>query len=149
MNSTFETLRIGVNYAPSLVNALLSSVVGSVVDMKVAMAHEANGDFGNAWLKTNSAGSGAYVLKSWTPNDRSGGSRSRTRIIARGVAKLARVVIRHVPEASAQRLLLEKGDVDVAENLTPDQVTAVSGNKDIKITTGARTRPCFITSAST
>ena len=52
-----------------------------------------------------------------------------------GLAKLKRVVIRHIPEASAQRLALEKGDVDVAENLTPDQVTAIASNKDIKVTT--------------
>ena len=59
---------IGVNYAPTLVYALLGSVVGSVVDMKTAMAHETAGDMGNGWLKTNSAGSGAYIIKSWTPN---------------------------------------------------------------------------------
>jgi len=124
---------IAANYAPTLVYALLGSVVGSVVDMKTAMAHVANGDFGNAWLKTNSAGSGAYILKSWTPNesvvlDVNPNYRG-------GVAKLKRVVIRHIPEASAQRLALEKGDVDIAENLTPDQVTAISGNKDLKVTT--------------
>jgi len=47
----------------------MSSIVGSVVDMKVAMEHQADGDFGYAWLKTNSAGSGAYVIKSWKPNE--------------------------------------------------------------------------------
>ena len=62
-------VKIGVDFAPSLVYALLGSVVGSVVDSKVAMEHEAAGDMGNGWLKTNSAGSGAYVIKSWTPND--------------------------------------------------------------------------------
>ena len=124
---------ISANFAPTLVYALLGSVVGSVVDMKTAMAHDAGGDLGNGWLKTNSAGSGAYIIKSWkatdsvvleaNPNYRG------------GLAKLKRVVIRHIPEPSAQRLALEKGDVDVAENLTPDQVTAIGSNKDIKVTT--------------
>jgi len=124
---------ISANFAPTLVYALLGSVVGSVVDMKTAMAHDAGGDLGNGWLKTNSAGSGAYIIKSWkatdsvvleaNPNYRG------------GLAKLKRVVIRHIPEPSAQRLALEKGDVDVAENLTPDQVTAIESNKDIKVTT--------------
>jgi peptide/nickel transport system substrate-binding protein len=135
-------LTITVSYAPSLVNALLSSVVGSVVDMKVAMAHDAGGDLGNAWLKNNSAGGGAYVLKSWTPNDSvvlTGNANYRG-----GAPKLDRVVIRHVPEASAQRLLLEKGDVDVAENLTPDQVTAIAGNKDITISAVPQTLLYYI-----
>jgi peptide/nickel transport system substrate-binding protein len=131
-DSTF-TITIGENYAPSLVLALLSSVVGSVVDQKIAMEHEAAGDMGNAWLKTNSAGSGAYVLKSWkasesvtleaNPNYRG------------GMASLKRVVIKHVAEPAAQRLLLEKGDIDVARDLQPDQITGVNGNKDVAVTT--------------
>ncbi len=128
-----STLKVTIepNFAPTLVYALLGSGVGSVVDKKEVMAHEENGDMGNGWLKTNSAGSGAYTVKSWTPN---------TSVVLeanpnyRGeVAKLKRVFIQHVPEASAQRLLLEKGDVDIAENLTPDQVSAVSDNKDITV----------------
>ena len=129
-DSTFS-ITITEDFAPSLVMALMSSIVGSVVDMKAAMAHETAGDMGNGWLKTNSAGSGAYVLKSWkasesvtleaNPNYRG------------GAAKLKRVVIKHVAEPAAQRLLIEKGDVDIARDLQPDQIAAVSGNKDIAL----------------
>ncbi len=131
-DSTF-TITIGEDFSPSLVLALLSSVVGSVVDKKVAMEHEAAGDMGNEWLKSNSAGSGAYVLKSWkasesvtleaNPNYRG------------GMAALKRVVIKHIAEPAAQRLLIEKGDVDIARDLQPDQIAGVAGNKDIAITT--------------
>ena len=69
------------------------------------MEHQADGDFGYLTLKTNSAGSGAYV-KSWKPNE---ASCWRPTQLSRGAAKLNRVVIRHVPEAAAQRLALEKG----------------------------------------
>ena len=31
--------------------------------------HEANGDFGGAWLSANSAGSGPFSLAQWRPND--------------------------------------------------------------------------------
>jgi peptide/nickel transport system substrate-binding protein len=43
------------------------------------------------------------------------------------------VVVRHIPEAGTQRLLLEKGDIDIARDLTPDQLGPMAGNKDIKI----------------
>jgi peptide/nickel transport system substrate-binding protein len=130
-----STLKVTItaNYAPTLVYALLGSIVGSVVDEKTAMAHQKDNDMGNAWLTTNSAGSGAYVIKSWTPN--------QSVILEAnpnyrgGLAKLKRVVVQHIPEASAQRLALEKGDVDIAENLTPDQITALGSNKDVKVTT--------------
>jgi len=126
-------VKIGVDFAPSLVYALLGSVVGSVVDQKVAMEHEANGDLGNGWLKNNSAGSGAYVIKSWTPNEAV--MLEANPNYRGGLAALKRVVIRHIPEASAQRLALEKGDVDVADNLTPDQIAAIGSNADITVTT--------------
>ncbi len=40
-----------------------------------------------------------------------------------------------MPEPAAQRLLIEKGDIDIARDLTNDQVQGVAGNKDITITT--------------
>ncbi|MDB5473381.1 MAG: transporter substrate-binding protein [Devosia sp.] len=123
---------IETDFAPSLVYALLGSVVGSVVDSKVALGHEVDGDFGYNWLKTNSAGSGAYVVKSWTPNEAVVLEANPN--YRGGAANLKRVVIQHIPEASAQRLALEKGDVDIARNLTPDQIEAVSGNADIRVT---------------
>ncbi len=127
------TLQFTVNddYSPSFILALMNSGVGSVVDEKTVMAHDANGDFGNAWLKANSAGSGAFVLRSWKANESVNleafpGFRS-------GAPKMKRVVIRHVPEPAAQRLLVEKGDADVAYDLSPDQVAGVAGNKDVTI----------------
>jgi peptide/nickel transport system substrate-binding protein len=119
------------DFAPSFVLSLMSSVVGSVVDEKVVMEHVANGDFGNAWLKANSAGSGPFILRSWKANESVNleaypGYRS-------GAPKMKRVVLRHVPEAAAQRLLVEKGDADIARDLTPDQVAGLAGSKDVSI----------------
>jgi peptide/nickel transport system substrate-binding protein len=125
-------VKIGVDFAPSLVYALLSSVVGSVVDQKVAMEHEKAGDFGYEWLKTNSAGSGAFTLKSWKPNESVTLEANPT--YRGGAPAMKRVVIRHVPEPAAQRLLIEKGDTDVALNMTGDQITGVKGNPDIVVT---------------
>jgi peptide/nickel transport system substrate-binding protein len=44
-----------------------------------------------------------------------------------------RVIIRHVPESSAERLLLEKGDIDVARLLNTDDLRALEANPDIHI----------------
>jgi peptide/nickel transport system substrate-binding protein len=49
-------------------------------------------------------------------------------------SKLARVIYRFVKEAATQRLLLEKGDVDIARNLTPQDLEAVAKDKAIKTT---------------
>src|SRR4051794_24498463 len=55
--------------ATSFVLYCLSAKVGSVVDMKTVMANQANGDLGNAWLKSRTAGAGAYKLTEWTASD--------------------------------------------------------------------------------
>ena len=128
------TLQVTIveDFAPSLVYALLGSIVGSVVDMKVAMEHQADGDFGYAWLKTNAAGSGAYNLRAWKPNESV--TLDANPNYRGGEAKLKHVVMRHMPEPAAQRLSLEKGDVDIVRDLTPDQVAGLEGNKDVVVT---------------
>jgi len=55
--------------ATSFVLYCLSANVGSVVDMKTALANQANGDLGNGWLKTHTAGAGPYKLTSWQASD--------------------------------------------------------------------------------
>ena len=56
-------------YAPTFFLYCLTATVGSVVDQKEVMAHEQNGDLGYEWLKTASAGSGPFKLRSWKPNE--------------------------------------------------------------------------------
>jgi peptide/nickel transport system substrate-binding protein len=130
-----NTLQITIteDFSPSLVLSLMSSVVGSVVDMKTVMAHVEGDDFGNGWLKTNSAGSGAYSIKAWKANESV--VLEANPDYRSGPAKMKRVVVRHVPEPAAQRLLIEKGDTDIARDLTSDQIAGISGNKDITVTT--------------
>lgn len=127
------TLQITVNekYAPTYVLNLLSTVTSSIVDMKEAMAHEKDGDLGHEWLKTHSAGSGAYKMRSWKANDS---------VVLEvnpdfrlGAPKTERVIIRHVPEGATQRLLIEKGDIDIARNLTPDQIKGIKGDPDLTV----------------
>ncbi|PPJ40513.1 ABC transporter substrate-binding protein, partial [Pseudoxanthomonas sp. KAs_5_3] len=47
----------------------LSGGVGSVVDSVEVLKHVANDDYGNEWLRTNTAGSGPFTLRRWSPND--------------------------------------------------------------------------------
>ena len=131
VDPTTLQITIGPNYAPTLVLALMSSIVGSVVEKSVAMAHDQGGDLGNGWLKAHSAGSGAFTLKSWKANESVVLEANPN--YREGAPALKRVVIRHVPEPAAQRLLIEKGDADVARDLTPDLIAAIAGNKDVKV----------------
>lgn len=123
-------------YAPTFFLYCLTSTPGSIVDKKLVMENEKDGDLGYNWLKTHYAGSGPFMLKTWKP--------SETIILNRNdqywgeKAKLKRVIIRHITESSTQRLLLEKGDVDIARNLQPDDIKGLAGNSDIKVRTKAK-----------
>ncbi len=118
-------------FAPSLVYNVLTSGITSAVEKKVAMAHETGGDMGNAWLKTNYAGSGAFKLISWKSNESA--TFEANPGFHLGAPTIKRVVLRHVAEPASQRLLLEKGDADVAINLTADQITPMLSNKSVKV----------------
>jgi peptide/nickel transport system substrate-binding protein len=118
-------------YAPSFFYNCLTANIGAIVDMKTAMENEADGDMGYAWLKTHSAGTGAYNLRSFKPNE--------SYILEakdeywRGTPTLKRVFVRHVAEPATQRLLLEKGDVDIARKLTPVDIGGIADNGDLKV----------------
>ncbi|MEX2009050.1 MAG: ABC transporter substrate-binding protein [Dongiaceae bacterium] len=119
-------------YAPTFLLYCLTATVGSVVDMKEVQAHEKDGDLGHAWLRVNaSAGSGPFKLREWKPNESL--ALDRFDDYWQGAPAMKRVVIRHIPEAAAQRLQLEKGDIDIARNLDPDQLKGLAGNADIGI----------------
>jgi peptide/nickel transport system substrate-binding protein len=125
------TFKITEDFAPSLVLNLMSTLAASVVDKKVALSHEKDGDLGNAWLKTNSAGSGAFNLISWKANESVTLEANPTYHLPS--AHIKRVVVRHVAEPATQSLLLQKGDVDVARNLLRDQLNQLAEVKDVRI----------------
>ena len=99
------------------------------------MANQANGDLGNGWLKTRTAGAGPVQT------DRVGSERSRNHrhqpACGRRKALTRRIVLRHVADPSAQLLLLQKGDVDIARELGSDQLKSLAGDKNLTVTVGA------------
>ncbi len=126
------TIETDKSYAPTFVLNCLTANVAAIVDKKLVMSKEQNGDFGYGWLKTNYAGSGPLKLREWRANEIVALERNDSYYGEK--SKLARVIYRHVKEAATQRLLLEKGDADVARNLTPQDLAALASNKDIKTT---------------
>ncbi|MBN3787015.1 ABC transporter substrate-binding protein [Burkholderia sp. Ac-20353] len=118
-------------YAPTFVLNVLGSWPASVLDRKLLLSHQQANDFGNGWLKTNEAGSGAYRLVKWTAGDSIVLQRFEG---YRLPLAMKRIVLRHVPEAASQRLLLENGDVDAARDLSPDDLAAVVKSGRAKVT---------------
>ena len=130
------TLTTDKPYAPTLVYNCLTANVAAVVDKKLVMSKEAVkdgvGDMGAGWLKTNFAGSGPMKIREWRANEIVALERNDAYWGKKSIP--ARVIYRHVKESATQRLLLEKGDIDIARNLTPQDLDALAANKDIRTT---------------
>ena len=130
------TIETDKAYAPTLVYNCLTANVAGVVDKKLLLSKEAVkdgvGDLGYGWLKTNYAGSGPLKIREWRANEIVALERNDNYWGPK--SKPARVIYRHIKESATQRLLLEKGDADIARNLTPQDLEALAANKDIRTT---------------
>lgn len=127
------TLRFEISdaYAPTFVLYALTSSVTSVVDSKLVEKHATNGDFGHQWLRQHSAGSGPYKLNTFRQHQFL--SYDANPDYWEGKPGFKRVFTRHVPEGATQQLMLEKGDIDLARNLSSEQLVAVAKNPDVQV----------------
>ena len=123
-------------YAPTFVLYCLTATISSVVDKKLVMENEKDGDMGHAWLRTNYAGGGPFKLVNWKANESLTLERNDNYYGAKPAMK--RVAIRHISESSTQRVLLEKGDIDIARNLSPNDIAGVKGEANIWIDQGVK-----------
>lgn len=106
---------------------------GSILDSKLVAEHEVDGDLGAGWLTTNSAGSAGYTLQNWQSNE--------LVLLARNPnywgeeAPMKRIIMRHLPESQSQRLMLERGDIDIAYSLSAADLQALEQRDDVEVQT--------------
>ena len=128
---TVRIARPGETNLIILMYAALAQPSGAIVDKEVLQKNEKNGDYGYEFLKNNSAGSGRFKLNRWNPNelvllDRFDGHWM-------GPAAMRRIVVRHIPEAQAQRLQLEQGDIDIAYTLNVSDYASLDANPAVTV----------------
>jgi peptide/nickel transport system substrate-binding protein len=111
---------------------ILTFTIGGVVDSKELKTKETGGDFGSAYLLDHSSGSGPFMLDHWTKNTEFllkanpnfGGTKPT----------LSGVLFKHVPEPTNQQFALEKGDIDIANDLGSEQIAALQGKAGVTTT---------------
>lgn len=118
------------NIGSELALRLLTAPVASIVDEKLLNEHSQAGDFGNTWLRSNSAGAGPYRVSNYVPHEALLFSRND---YAQPKAQLKTVLLKNVNDAGTRRLLLLKGDADVAYDLGADQFNSLRNEKSVRI----------------
>lgn len=106
-----------------------------IVNPGEVQANEVDGDFGEAWLTENAAGSGPFKLGRWEPN-----VLYELQAVAdywkgwpQGENRPAGVIYRIIREPSAQRASLQRGEVDIVEGLTSDDYVQIANVPGIEI----------------
>jgi len=94
------------------------------------------GDHAAAWSTTNGVGTGPYKFESvkvrgdivLVKHDRYWGGWSKPHV--------SRVLLRAVPEVATQRLLIERGDLDIAQSFNPSELADLEKNAKLKVVKG-------------
>lgn len=126
--------------SPSFLAEMVNSAFSVANDSEVIAAGGTNAedaaetDTAREFFDQTSAGTGPYILESWTPQEET--------VLVRnpnywGEAPFFdRVIIVNIPEAATQKVALEAGNIDLATDLTPDQITDMVDNEEIEIFQG-------------
>ncbi len=96
--------------------------------------HEENGDLAQGWLRSNMVGTGPYVLTNYTQAQQAVFERNPNYWQGWDGQHFERVIVKYITEASTTRLLMERGDVDIALFLPDDVVEAMDGEPGIVVT---------------
>lgn len=125
------------NYAFSVTNAdVVMENGGTDAD------DAAETDTAEDYLNSNSAGSGPYILESWEPQVET--------VLVRNEnywgeqPYFDRVIIINIPEAATQKVALESGDIDIALDMSADQMSDLMDNEAIEVYRGPSTYTHFL-----
>src|SRR6266850_6648130 len=111
-------------------NALMSS--SSIVHAKEILKHATADDpYGTTWLETKTIESGPFIIETWqkgsmmslVPNPH-----------ACQPATLERIILQIIPDASTRRIVLERGDVDFAMQISTKDIPDLRKASGVKVT---------------
>jgi peptide/nickel transport system substrate-binding protein len=120
-------------YAPFL--GVMGAAYGSLIVSPTAAKKHATAEDPHAerWMQDHMVGTGPYMLKDWVKgqmvrlekfDDYWGGWAGK---------HLDRVIVRFVQEPATQRLMLEKGEIDIANNLTLEMLDKLTGSPAVNV----------------
>ncbi|UXM96663.1 ABC transporter substrate-binding protein (plasmid) [Bartonella sp. HY329] len=125
-----------------ILSAIGANRVTYLLDRQTLEKNAMDGDMGNKYLTTHTACVGPYKLMRWNPSE----------VVLLQASdhywgkapKLKQVFIKHVSESGTQRLLLEKGDIDVARDLSAEDILDLEKKGNVNIERTLRPQMVYI-----
>lgn len=98
-----------------------------LVSPAAAQEHATNDDpWGSSWLFDHAVGTGPYLIDSWVKGQNITFTKNDDYWRGWEGNHVSKIVLSYVPEASTRRLLLENGEVDLAQDIAFDDLDALS-----------------------
>ena len=95
-----------------------------ILDKKLVQANEKDKDWGQAWLDTHAAGTGAYTVVSHNPQSETVMAKNPNYFVPIAAAAPDTVHLRYGLEAATVRTLISQGQHDIASQWLPPEVEA-------------------------
>ena len=126
------TIQLNLTARSSLPEAIATLVYLPVYDTVEVKKHvTADDPWASSWLANNAAGYGPYYIALFQPGQQIVLKANPNYYL--GVPKIKLVVYRQVPDASTRAALVKRGDVDIALNLSPDQLNDLKKDSNVKV----------------
>jgi peptide/nickel transport system substrate-binding protein len=103
-----------------------------IVSPKALRDHD-KGDRAEAWLRDHTAGTGPYTLVKWEQNIIHVAKKNDLYWRGWAPTKFTTLNLRHIYEPETQRLMIEKGELDIAENISKDALPALKRNPNLVV----------------
>ncbi len=123
----------------------LTSNAFCILDSEVVKEHggsDTGGDTAKTWLDTVSAGSGPYVIKSWTPKEQL--------VLEKNpnywgtASNIDTIILKEMTSVDAQITALQNGEIDIALGLNSETAKQLEGKEGITISNGATALMTFL-----
>jgi len=135
------TVKVSIKKADSAFIAKTTSTSYAILDSKlvkkkggVSDTSASSTDRAQKYLNRHSAGSGPYILKSFTPDDKLILVRNERYWGKKPAFKM--IIIQDMPDENAQLLSVKNGDIDIAFNLSADQLSQLKNAKNVNVIAG-------------
>lgn len=135
------TVQVTLNAPTPAFLSIVTVPAMSILDSKVVIenggtdAEDADvTDMAQTWLDQNSAGTGPFILTGWVPNTEV--TLVRNESYWGGPAQLAGVTMRQVNDSTTALQQLERGDIDIADNIEKDLAQQVTSNANLVLEEG-------------
>ena len=140
------TARFNLSSPDASFIAKLAAISGNqIVSPKAVRDHASGTDLAQGWLKEHAAGTGPYMLESY--------DKGAQQVVLTQFADywggwsgphVKRIIFKIVPEASTQRLMVERGEADLVTIVAPDLIDALAKEPGIAISENATMRIFYI-----